>query len=197
MSWKKAPLGDFMASRTGSVDPAQFPDETFELFSIPAYDKNRAEIVRGSEIGSAKQVVSPGDVLLSRIVPHIRRAWVVNPATHYRLIGSGEWIPFRSPRIAPYFLRHLLITDWFNAQLMRTVAGVGGSLLRARPEGIARIEIPLPPLPEQRRIAAILDHATPSALSAAPPSPNSTPSPSPSSSTCSATVRRTRVPGQR
>ena len=42
---------------------------------------------------------------------------------------------------------------------MRTVSGVGGSLLRARPRYVGKICIPLPPLPEQRRIAAILDKA--------------------------------------
>ena len=42
---------------------------------------------------------------------------------------------------------------------MQTVAGVGGSLLRARPSYVADIEIPLPPLDEQRRIAAVLDAA--------------------------------------
>ncbi|MGZ0211182.1 MAG: hypothetical protein ACKVI4_01750 [Actinomycetales bacterium] len=40
---------------------------------------------------------------------------------------------------------------------MATVAGVGGSLMRARPRHAAAIEIPLPLLPEQRRIASILD----------------------------------------
>jgi len=42
---------------------------------------------------------------------------------------------------------------------MQTVSGVGGSLLRARPAQVAKITVPLPPLPEQRRIAAILDQA--------------------------------------
>ena len=42
---------------------------------------------------------------------------------------------------------------------MNTVAGVGGSLLRARPTHVANITVPLPPLPEQRRIAGILDQA--------------------------------------
>jgi len=39
---------------------------------------------------------------------------------------------------------------------MNTVAGVGGSLLRARPAFVAEIEIPVPPLSEQKRIADIL-----------------------------------------
>ena len=42
---------------------------------------------------------------------------------------------------------------------MNTVAGVGGSLVRARPAAVAEINIPLPPLEEQKRIAAILDKA--------------------------------------
>ena len=42
---------------------------------------------------------------------------------------------------------------------MRTVSGVGGSLLRARPAEVFKIQIPLPPLAEQKRIARILDAA--------------------------------------
>ena len=42
---------------------------------------------------------------------------------------------------------------------MNTTAGVGGSLVRARPAQVEGIKIPLPPLKEQKRIAAILDKA--------------------------------------
>jgi type I restriction enzyme S subunit len=43
---------------------------------------------------------------------------------------------------------------------MQTVAGVGGSLLRARPSAVYELEIPLPStLAEQERIAGILDKA--------------------------------------
>jgi type I restriction enzyme S subunit len=96
---------------------------------------------------------------LSRIVPHIRRSWVVDQKNDSRKIASGEWIIFRSPRFFPAYLRHVLVSNDFHARFMQTVAGVGGSLLRARPEGVKEIDIPLPPLEEQKRIAAILDQA--------------------------------------
>ena len=152
-------LGRIMPPRRGSVDPATFPDEEFELYSIPAFDQGAPEILTGSRIGSAKQIVRSGDVLLSRIVPHIRRAWVVGKQNGRRLIASGEWIVFHNDAADPGYLRHVLVGDRFHAEFMRTVSGVGGSLLRARPANVAKIEIPLPSLPEQRRIAAILDAA--------------------------------------
>ncbi|OJH08051.1 MAG: hypothetical protein AOY29_11150 [Alcanivorax borkumensis] len=148
-----------MVKRGGSLNPAKFPDETFELLSIPAFDKNKPEILKGAEIGSSKNCIEPRDVLLSKIVPHIRRCWVVPEKGGYRQIGSGEWIIFRDERFYPGFLKHYFTSELFHRQFMNTVAGVGGSLVRARPAGVERIEIPLPPLEEQKRIATILDKA--------------------------------------
>lgn len=159
MKWPTRELGEFAVSRGGSVDPSKHGGEVFELYSIPAFDSGSPEIIRGSEIGSAKKVVQPSDVLLSRIVPHIRRAWVVGEDAGKRLIASGEWIIFRGSELWPDFVRHFLVSDPFHRQFMQTVSGVGGSLLRARPPEVYKIKIPLPPLEEQKRIAAILDAA--------------------------------------
>jgi len=148
-----------MATKSGSVDPSKFTEETFDLYSIPAFDRGEPEIAAGSAIGSAKQVVEPGDVLLSKIVPHIRRSWIVGKQRGRRIIASGEWIVFRSERAHPDYLRQVLVGDPFHTQFMNTVAGVGGSLLRARPAHVAKIAILLPPLAEQRRIAEVLDRA--------------------------------------
>ncbi len=152
-------LGEIMAKKSGSVDPSKFPGEVFDLYSIPAFDSRQPEVVAGKLIGSTKQIVEPGDVLLSKIVPHIRRSWVVGEKQGRRIIASGEWIVFRSEKIYPNYLRHVLVSDPFHSKFMSTVSGVGGSLLRARPAFVEKIKIPLPPLEEQKRIAEILDRA--------------------------------------
>jgi len=159
LSWPSVPLGELYAKRSPSVDPRRFPGEEFELFSVPAHDRGAADIETAESIGSSKITVEPGDVLLCRIVPHIRRSWIVTPERGHRQIASGEWMVFRDPRFEPAFLRHYLTSDVFHRRFMTTVAGVGGSLMRARPAHAAAIGVPLPPLPEQRRIASILDQA--------------------------------------
>jgi len=148
-----------MPKRTGSVDPSDFPDEVFDLYSVPAFDTGQPEILAGSKIGSAKQVVQPGDVLLSKIVPHIRRCWVVGENRGRRIIASGEWIVFRSQAVDPDFLRYSLVEDRFHAKFINTVSGLGGSLVRARPSYVAEIEIALPSPTEQRRITGELERA--------------------------------------
>lgn len=154
------PVGDFSVKSRGSVDPSKFADERFELFSIPAYDSRQPDIVCGAEVGSAKKIVFPGDVLISRIVPHIQRVWVVGPANGMRQIASGEWIVFGHEDIDTNYFRHMLLAKPFHDAFMETVAGMGGSLLRARPSEVYRIKIPfMESKAEQRRIASILDSA--------------------------------------
>jgi type I restriction enzyme, S subunit len=86
--------------------------------------------------------------------------WIVPERSGMRQIASGEWVVFRGEDIAPAFLRRMLLTKPFHEKFMQTVAGMGGSLDRARPSEVARIEIPVPAsIEEQRRIATVLDKA--------------------------------------
>lgn len=156
---REAELGEFIVTKTGSVNPINFPNEQFEYFSIPAYDKGEPELTLGSSIGSSKKYFQPGDVLLSRIVPHIRRCWIVPKSHDHRQIGSGEWIVFRTSDVYSSFLRFYLMSDVFNLKFMKTIKGVGGSLMRADPNQVKRFKLLLPPLEEQKKITAILDAA--------------------------------------
>jgi len=155
VTWQTVPLGELYVRR-GTVSPRS--GSSYSLYSVPSYETGAPEFLDGGGIGSAKQRVRPGDVLLCRIVPHIRRAWVVSDH-EAETIASTEWIVLAHPAVDSGYLRHFLLSDPFHAEFMSTLAGVGGSLSRARPTAAARIPVPLPPLPEQRRIAAILDEA--------------------------------------
>ncbi len=154
--WRWVRLGNFMPKSVSSLDPVMTPNEIYNLYSIPAFDRGAPEVVCGSMVGSTKQVVLSGDVLLSKIVPHIRRAWAVRDNTNKKMIASTEWIIFRTNDADSDYLKYVLTDNNFHREFMNTTSGVGGSLLRARPALVAQIEIPLPSLLEQRRIAAAL-----------------------------------------
>jgi len=155
--YELVPLGEFV-KKVPTIDPRKYPDETFELWSIPAYDAGQPEILQGKEIGSQKKVISDGDVLLSRIIPHVRRAWVVKQNPHsYRQVASTEWIVFSSEKAIPTYLRNVLVSDQFHVQFMQTITGVGGSLSRANPKAVAEILIPLPPIEVQKEIVAEIE----------------------------------------
>jgi type I restriction enzyme M protein len=152
------PVGRFMKEGVKTVDPRNTPDELFELWSIPAFDAGRPELLRGGEIGSQKKLVTPGDVLLSRIIPHIRRSWVVREnADGRRQVASTEWIVFTSDEVVPAFLRQVFVSDFFHVSFMQTITGVGGSLSRANPAAVGEIQIPLPPLEVQKEIVAEIE----------------------------------------
>lgn len=152
-------LSEIGLPRTPNVDPSKYPKEIFELYSVPSFSLNQPEIVPGSAIGSTKQLVEPGDVLLCKIVPHLVRVWCVPSRGTHRQIASGEWIVVRpDPEKADkHYLRYALTEPGFRSQFMETVSGVGGSLMRARPKAVALIPVPLPAKAEQRRIVTKLD----------------------------------------
>ena len=154
-AYELVPVGRFLRPKVKSTDPRKTPDEIFELWSIPAYDAGKPELLQGRDIGSSKKVVYPDDILLSRIIPHIRRAWVVKENSNKRCqIASTEWIIFSSHEVIPEFLRRVIVSNPFHVRFMQTITGVGGSLARANPSAVADIQIPLPPLEIQREIVA-------------------------------------------
>ena len=130
--WRWVRLGEFMPKNVGSLNPALHLNEVFVLYSIPAFDRGEPDIVFGKVVGSTKQIVLPGDVLLSKIVPHIRRTCVVGGDTGRRMIASTEWIVFRTTGADSEYLKYALTDDDFHREFMDTTS-VGGSLLRARP----------------------------------------------------------------
>ena len=155
--WETVVLADIGMIRSSTVDPSKFPEQTFELWSVPSYPSGKPELLLGSEIGSTKQIVQEGDVLLCKINPRINRVWRVGPKGSYQQIASSEWILFRNSEIDPDFLMHRMKEGAFREKLCADVSGVGGSLTRARPISVKKIEIDVAPNKEQARIVTAIE----------------------------------------
>ena len=143
-----------------TVNPLDDPDKMFELYSVPSYEKQYPEVIKGSEIGSSKITVEENDVLICKINPRINRVWVVKRHTPYTLLASSEWIPIRNDNCDPSYLKWYFSSPVFRNLLTSQVAGIGGSLTRAQPKQVSKYPVPLVKISEQRRIAATLDKVT-------------------------------------
>jgi len=156
--WAATELGQVRVDLSRALDPRQYPDEDFELYSVPSFADGEPEIVRGSAIGSTKMTLTPGTVVVCKINPRINRVWVVGDRSPHKKIGSGEWIPFFPVEgVTPHFLAYYLQRDHFRNFLAARVSGVGGSLMRVRPTTLDEYPLPIPSVSEQQRIVEAIE----------------------------------------
>lgn len=156
--WIQTTLGEVKLDLSQNIRPNDFPDEQFELYSVPSYDCGVPDILYGREIGSNKQIVSKNSVLLCKINPKINRVWIVGDYSHNRKIASTEWIVFNSVTgLDPEYLCYFMRDSKFRDYLTSNVSGVGGSLTRIRPSLLDDYTLPLAPLAEQQRIVKEID----------------------------------------
>lgn len=158
--WHWVRVRDFEMGALGSVEPSKTPDDSFVLYSVPAFDRRTPDIVKGGHVESNKQYLPANALLVCKINPRINRIWKVRAHTprEGRIIGSTEWIVIReSPALDPDYLRLFLTTERVRQYLVSNVSGVGGSLMRVNANVVGSIVFPLAPLAEQRRIVSDVD----------------------------------------
>lgn len=140
-----------------SIDPRHFPNDMFELYSVPNFEYGVPEIIMGREIGSIKQTICENDILVCKINPRINRVWITEHTTSHRLLGSSEWIVFRDNLLYAPYLQYYFSSPYFRNLLLLNVSGVGGSLMRAQPGSVKKYPILIPPYQEQIRISNHID----------------------------------------
>lgn len=152
-TWRWVALDSLNQRKGATLDPLKFQEEQFELYSVPIFETGMPEFVSGKEIGSSKQVVKKGDVLLCKINPHLNRVWEV---THHKpelkCLASSEWLIIESPEMDSDYLKYCLSSPYFLGKMLSNVSGVGGSLTRAQPNCVRSYLVPVPPIQEQKRI---------------------------------------------
>src|SRR5207302_1612075 len=75
------------------IDPSKFERESFEHYSIPAFDEGCMPTMNvGGEIKSNKFLLPEGAVLLSKINPRIPRVWLSMATGFRRAVASTEFL---------------------------------------------------------------------------------------------------------
>lgn len=154
-------IGEINHYASENVNPARFPEQYFELYSVPHFSEGHPEIIKGKDVGATKQVVQEGDVLICKINPRINRVWKVTRHTDYPLIASSEWVIVRNADLNADYLTYYFSSPKFRVLINSELTGMGGSLTRAQPKQIRRYSVPVPDKEEQHfvvRNLALLDH---------------------------------------
>lgn len=110
--------------------------------------------VSAGEIKSNKFAFRPEHVLFGKLRPNLGK--VADP--DFDGVCSTDIIPVRpGPTLDRRYLFHYLRTPRVRGEATRLAVGI--NLPRLKPQALAELPIPLPPVEEQRRIAAVLDAA--------------------------------------
>jgi type I restriction enzyme S subunit len=104
------------------------------------------------EVVSDVTVFKKGDVLFGKLRPYLEKYYVAE----FDGKCTGEILAFKPERIESRFLFYCLASSWFIERC--NMLAYGAKMPRVNwPTQLAQFNLPLPPLPEQQRIAAYLD----------------------------------------
>ena len=163
MGWNTATIAD-VCEPTEQIDPRREIPGEFQYVDISGIDRTHKVIVEhqtmpGAQAPSrARKVIRKDDILVSTVRPNLNAVAMV-PAHLNGHIASTGFCVLRSNNavVEPRFLFYLTITRDFVAVLSERVRGANYPAVSDN--DIKEIEIPLPPLSEQRRIVEVLDQA--------------------------------------
>lgn len=150
--WSTERFGDVFHRRRESIDDIE--DETVKYVGLKHLDSGQLTINGYDEDGrerSSSRVFHKGDVLFGKLRPNLNKAAVAP----FSGVCSSDILPIYAEEDArqqylPYLMHSKLVRD----RVVSTMEGT--NLPRTSWDDLEKTLIPLPPLPEQRRIADIL-----------------------------------------
>lgn len=144
-----------------TIDPQRMPDQRFAYVDIGAIDNSVQKITDPKDFlgkdapSRARRVIRTGDVLFSTVRTYLKNVAQVPPELDGQLTSTGICVLRANAATDPnYLFRWACSTDFINEI---SQAQDGTMYPAVRDEDVLAGPIPLPPLPEQRRIVRKLD----------------------------------------
>ena len=160
--WQTKTLGEVL-QKTETINPLQTPEAEFDYIDVSSVSNTTFKIeatrhLKGKDTPSrARRRVRAGDVLFATVRPTLRRIAIVPEYLDNQVCSTGYFVLRPKSGVDHRFVFYLLFTEDFMEQMESLQKGAS---YPAVTDGEVRAQkIPLPPLPEQKRIVAILDEA--------------------------------------
>jgi type I restriction enzyme S subunit len=146
--WTVEPVGSIANANRSAINPANYSDEPFYHYSLPAFDVGRLPVFEmGAQIKSNKFLIPEDAVLISRLNPKTPRIWMPQVDDEYRSICSTEFAVMVPRAISREWLYSLFCSSDFCGRLATMVTGTSGSHQRVKPESLDRMQVVFPPQP--------------------------------------------------
>ncbi len=163
MTVSECPIGDFV-ERCQTWNPKTSGAGSFDYIDLSSVDKdtksiNSIERYECSDAPSrARQLVETGDVLVATVRPNLNGVALVNGAEDGMTASTGYCVlrP-KDDKLDSRYLFHWVKTHMFIKRMVDVA--IGANYPAVSDAKVKTSTIPLPPLAEQKRIAAILDAA--------------------------------------
>ena len=158
--WSQPRLKAVFRDNTGAISMEKLAELEVQHYSIPNFDEFGAPVREdGATIASNKTLLRGGEILFSKLNCHKPRVWLV-PHDDQVKVASTEFIPlaeWHSGKTDKRFVTYLVGSAVFAEYMTCFQTSVTNSHRRINPNDLWQTRVPLPPLPEQQRIAAYLD----------------------------------------
>lgn len=159
--WDMVRLNEVVEINKESVDLIRtFPDKKFFYIDIDSVENGTGVIsdvkqILGNDAPSrARRVMHYNDVLMSTVRPYLKAFAIVPKKLNKQICSTGFAVLSCKETISPQLLFYTLFTKAVIDQCTKMMRG--GQYPALNINQVSNITIPLPPLPEQQKIAEIL-----------------------------------------
>ena len=163
MGWNVATIAD-VCEPAELRDPRRDPAGEFHYVDISGIDRTCKVIAEHQTLlgvdapSRARKAIRKNDVLVSTVRPNLNAVAMVPAYLDGHIASTGFCVLRPNPTfIEPRYLFYRTITPGFVTALVAQVRGASYPAVSDR--DVMQVEVPLPPLAEQRRIVEILDRA--------------------------------------
>lgn len=154
--WSRVRLGDVCAP-VPKVNPIELGRQSFQYIDIGSIDSSSFTVAAptltlATEAPSrARQIVHTGDTVFSTVRPYLKKIGYIEPSLDGEIASTGFCVIRPAAGVSPRYIHYVVTSSWFIDEVSGQQYGVSYPAVRS--ENILGIEIPLPPMEEQQRIA--------------------------------------------